>query len=340
MTIFVFNSKQKDGVYYMGFFSKNIIGIEMDSRELRAVELNGTRKKPIVSAWGKVRLPEGIVRDSKIVNVKLFGASLERLLKENGFKGKEIVLGVNNQDVIVRFATFPKVPEEKIKSMIRFQAQDYIPVSLDELELDYVVVSDKKTEEGEFINVVLVAARKKMLNDFIEAFTNANTSIKEIDSSMLAIGRATLIGRQDGTFAITYFNYDMGNILIFKEGILVMARSVNFSQSPAWVAYKENESQALEQENNVIANVLFNEIKSSVSYYKMQSGETIDNLYLLGCGSQQDQVAARLRETTGLEVTIPSPYTDLENHIAKNKYNSFKSTDYLACISLALRGLA
>lgn len=312
----------------------------MDSRELRAVELKGTGKKPVITAWGKVRLPDGVVKDSKIFNAKLFGVSLERLLKENGFKGKDITLGVNNQDVIVRFATFPKVPEDKIKSMIRFQAQDYIPVSLEELELDYVIVSDKKTDEGEFINVVLVAARKKMLNDFIDAFTNANTTIREIDSSMLAIGRAALIGRQNGTFAITYFNYDIGNILIFKEGILAMARSVNFSQSPSWIAYKENESQSIEQENNVIANILFNEIKSSVSYYKMQSGETIDDLLLLGCGNQQNQVAAKLREATGLTVTIPAPYTYLENNIANKKNNSFKSSDYIACISLALRGLA
>lgn len=323
----------------MGLFSKNIIGIEMDSRELRAVELKGTQKKSVVSAWGKVRLPEGIVKDSKIADPKLFGSSLERLLKENGFKGKDIILGVNNQDVIMRFATFPKVPEDKIKSMIRFQAQDYIPVSLDELELDYVVVSDKKTDEGEFINVVLVAARKKMLYDFIEAFTNANTSIKEIDSSMLAIGRAALTGIPNGTFVIAYFNYDMGNILIFKEGVLAMARSVNFSQSPSWIENKENEAPALEQENNVIADILFNEIKSSFSYYKMQSGDTIDNLYLLGLGAQQEQVAARLRETTGLAVSIPAPYTYMENNITKDRFSSFKSSDYIACISLALRGL-
>ena len=337
MILFAINN-QKDGVYGMGFFSKSIIGIELDSQELRAVELRGTVKKPVVSAWGRVKLPDGIVKESRIANTKLFGASLERLIKENGFKSKDIILGVNNQDVIVRFASFPKVPEDNIRSMIRFQAQDYIPVSLEELELDYVVVSDKKTEEGEFINVVLVAARKKMLNDFIEALTNANTSIKEIDSTMLAIGRAALIGNPNGTFVIACFNHDIGNILIFREGELVIARSVNFSQWPSWSEYKTGEAQ--DHVNNVIADILFSEIKSSVSYYMMQSGEAIETLYLLGCGAQQNQVAARLRELTGLAVSIPAPYTNLENHTGKSKSGSFRSSDYTACISLALRGLS
>lgn len=324
----------------MGLLDKSIIGIEIDSWELRAVELKGNLKKPAVSAWGKARLPEGAVKDSKIVNPGLFGASLERLLKENGFKCRDMILGVNNQDVIVRFATFPKVPEDKIRSMVHFQAQDYIPVSLEELELDYVIVSDKKTDEGEFINVVLVAARKKMLNDFIETFTASNTTIKEIDSTILAIGRAALSGSPDGTFVIAYFNHDIGNILIFREGVLVVARSISFSQHPSWTEYKENKTHVSEQENSIVADILFSEIKSSVGYYKMQSGETIDKLYLLGCSTaRQDQVAARLREMTGLAVSIPAPYTYLENN-TRNKSSVFKSSDYTACISLALRGLA
>ncbi len=323
----------------MILMSKSIIGLELDSQELRAVELKGSKKKPVVVAWGKVKLPDGIVKEGRVVNTELFGASLNRLLNENGFRGRDIFLGVNNQDVIVRFATFPKVPDDKIRSMIHFQAQDYIPVALEELELDYVVVSDKKTDEGEFINVVLVAARKKMLNDFIDAMKEARATIKEIDSTMLAIGRAALISSNIGTFALIGFNHDIGNILIFKNGILAMARTVVINQSPAWLAYQEESNKSAERESNVFAEILFGEIKSSVSYYKMQSGDVIDKLYIMGCNSKQDLICSRLAELTGLSVIVPSPYTFLEKNLPKNKTGSFNTSDYMASISLALRGL-
>lgn len=323
----------------MGIVKNSIIGLVLDSQEIRAVELKGSEKKPSVVAWGKVKLPEGVVKDGRIVNSQLFGASLERLLNENGFKRRDVYLGVNNQDVIVRFATFPKVPEEKIRNMIRFQAQEYMPVSIEEIELDYVVVSEKKTDEGEFINVVLVGARKKMLNDYIEAFVAANTNIKEIDATMLALGRAALLSSNDGTFALTGFNNDIGNILVFKNGILAMARSVIINQSPDWIESDDQAIQSKEKEIKTCADILFGEIKSSLGYYKMQSGEVIDKLFVFGSVSKQDAVASQLRETTGLSVTVPNPYTFLESRIIKDKGNGFKSSEYVACISLAMRGL-
>lgn len=323
----------------MGILKNSIIGLVMDSQEIRAIEIRGSQKKPIVVAWGKVKLPEGVVKEGKIINSQLFGANLERLFVENGFKGRDVYLGVNNQDIIIRFATFPKVSEDKVRSMIYFQAQEYMPISLEELELDYIVVSEKKTEEGEFINVVLVGARKKMLNDFIEVFSAASANIKEIDATMLALGRAALIESNDGTFALTGFNNDVGNILIFNKGILAMARSVIINQAPAWINAGEDKLKSSEEEGNVYADILFNEIKSSVGYYKMQTGEVIDTLYVLGCVTKQDQVASRLRETTGLSVSVPTPYTFLENRIIKGKHISFKASDYVACISLAIRGL-
>lgn len=323
----------------MGILKNSIIGLVMDSQEIRAIEIRGSQKKPIVVAWGKVKLPEGVVKEGKIINSQLFGANLERLFVENGFKGRDVYLGVNNQDIIIRFATFPKVSEDKVRSMIYFQAQEYMPISLEELELDYIVVSEKKTEEGEFINVVLVGARKKMLNDFIEVFSAASANIKEIDATMLALGRAALIESNDGTFALTGFNNDVGNILIFNKGILAMARSVIINQAPVWINAGEDKLKSSEEEGNVYADILFNEIKSSVGYYKMQTGEVIDKLYVLGCVTKQDQVASRLRETTGLSVSVPTPYTFLENRVIKGKHISFKASDYVACISLAIRGL-
>lgn len=323
----------------MGILKNSIIGLVIDSQEIRAIELKGSQKKPIVLAWGKVKLPEGVVKEGKIINSQLFGTSLERLFVENGFKGRDVYLGVNNQDIIVRFATFPKVSEDKIRSMIYFQAQEYMPVSIEELELDYVVVSEKKTEEGEFINVVLVGARKKMLNDFIGAFSAACTNIKEIDATMLALGRAALIESDDGTFVLTGFNNDIGNILIFKNGILAMARSVIITQAPAWINAGEDKIKSIEEESIIFADILFNEFKSSVGYYKMQTGEVIDKMYVLGCITKQDSIASRLKETTGFSVSIPAPYTFLENSIIKGRHTSFKASDYVACISLAMRGL-
>lgn len=156
---------------------------------------------------------------------------------------------------------------------------------------------------------------------------------------MLALGRAGLIESDDGTFVLTCFNNDIGNILIFNKGILAMARSVIINQTPALINSGDDKHKTIEEEGNIYADILFNEIKSSVSYYKMQTGEIIDKMYVFGSVTKQEQVASRLKETTGLNISIPTPYSYLENRIIKGKHTSFKASDYVACISLAIRGL-
>jgi len=321
----------------MSIWNKSMIGLELDSEEIRAVEITGSRKKPSVVAWGSVRIPEGTVKDGKVLNPKLLFSHFEKLMNENGFKGKEIMLGVNNQDLLVRLATFPKIPADKISNMIRFQAQDHIPVPMEELELDYVLLDEKKNMDGEFINVLLVGARKRMLNDFLEVFAGSKYVIKEIDSTMLALGRAALIESHYGTFVLVCFNRDIANILIFKEGYLRMARSIAIKQAPAWISSEDALNQGLEA--TVIADILYNEIRSSVTYYTMQSGENIEGMYVLGHGDIQKKVAQRLSETIGARVVAMKPYSSISVKGGKKPLQAFNSSEYVASISLAIRGL-
>jgi len=313
----------------MKIWNKSIIGLELDSKEIRAVEVSGSKQKPTVINWGKIKLPEGIVKGGRISDKQLFPVYLTKLFNENGFKSKEVILGVNNQDIIVRFATFPKVPADKVKNMIRFQAKDYIPVPIEEIELDYIVLDEKNTENGEQLNLMLVGARRNMLKDFIEVFTNARLTVREIDSTMLALGRSVLIESDGGNFALVCFNNDMGNILIFSNGVLSVARSVTIPQS--------NELTRQKIEN--IAEILLTEIKTSVGYHKMQKNEDIDKIFVMGNCEEQKIVADNLKETTGLTVITPDPYISLNYKAHKGDFKTFHAPDYLASISLAIRGL-
>lgn len=320
----------------MGLFSKSVIGLEADSKEIRAVELKGSVKKPIVTAWGKISIPEGTVKEGRIQDVNLFKVYLQKLIEENGFKGRDAVIGVNNQDVIVRFASFPKVPEDKIRNMIRFQAQEYIPIPIEELQLDYVVLDEKSNESGlGALNVLLVGARKRMLNDFIDAVTKADLNVWDIDSTMLALGRAAIGEMEDGNFALTAFNNDIGNILIFSNGYLGIARTVSFSSGNFLLSDDEDN---IDNKLSNISDILLGEVKTSVSYFRSQYNQDINRFCVLGSGLNQKSVAERLSEGSGLNFEAPELYGKLEN-MSKAKNNTFSTVGYVAAISLAMRGL-
>jgi len=314
----------------MGLFPKRIIGLELDSKEIRAVEVTGNVRQPVITAWGRISLPEGIVRDGRIVNVESLSTYLERLITQNGFKSRDVLLGVANQDVIIRFATFPKVPEDKIRNMVMFQAQEYIPVPLEELQLDYIVAGEKQNEEGNFLNIILVGARQKMLNDFIQALSGARLNVREIDSVTMAIGRAAITSIHESVFAVAGFNHDIANLMIFNKGVLSLARSVPFSQTLAW---KNGDEQP--DNSGDMADILISELRSCIGYYRMQSEDAIEGVYLIGLPNI-NTIAGKFRDA-GYEAKIAQPYQDIT--YKNSGIGQFNTNDYSVAISLAIRGL-
>ena len=317
----------------MGLFKKSVIGLEMDSKEIRAVEITGSVRQPVISAWGRMSLPEGIVKDGRVMNVESLSLYLDKLISQNGFKSRDVMLGIANQDVIIRFASFPKVPEDKIRNMVMFQAQEYIPVPIEELQLDYVVAGEKQNEDGAFLNIILVGARKKMLIDFINALSGAKLTVKEIDSVTMAIGRAALCSIKEDVYAVAGFNHDIANLMIFNKGVFSMARSVPFSQSVAW----KNENGNYSKTTSVMADTLISELRSSIGYYRMQSEDSVEGIYLIGLPDIRT-IAEKFREA-GYEVRIAQAYLDIPVRNKSSGLGNFSTNDYSAAISLAIRGL-
>lgn len=313
----------------MEIFKKHIIGLEMDSKEIRAVEITGNKKNPAISAWGRIDLPEGAVKEGKVADPDLLSECIVKLMGQNKFRGKNVVLGVNNQDIIVRFATFPKVPDDKIRSMVRMQAEDYIPVPLAELEVDYIVTGEKESEDRKFINVILVGARKKMIGDYIKSIERAGLNITDIDSTMFALGRSSLIFSNTGNFAVVGFNNDLGNIMIFNNGILEFVRTVAISNTTE----EGNVSGA-----DLISNILINEIRSSVNYYLSKNSVEIMKIFICGTDKNQEAVASQIRKITNIQVEIPDPYRTLKIS-GMNGAMGIDISNYNACISLALKGM-
>ena len=173
----------------------NAVGIEFDSHEIRAVELmknvDGSYR---VNSFGSVPFKSGVIANGMVSDAPLFGAAVEELLKTTGIKNTTpVVLGVNNENVIMRYATFPKVPEEKLKSVISMQAQDFIPVPVSELGLDFVVIDETVDDDDQpALNVLLVGAKNIMLENFVSNFEAVKLEVVDIDSSFLAWTRVAI----------------------------------------------------------------------------------------------------------------------------------------------------
>ena len=312
----------------------SFIGIEFDSHEIRAVELTkGSDGSAKVSAFGKKQLSDNVITGGVIADSPIFVSAMGELLKNGGFNlASPAIIGVNNENVIVRYATFPKVPDDKLKGVITMQAQDFIPVPVTELELDFVVIDETVDDDDQpAVNVLLVGARKVMIQNLITNFEETKLTVTDIDSAFLAWARAAMekIG-EDETVGLLKLNDDVLNFVAVSGKEIKMVRSINIPDR-ASVEVKRAFNAAdniLASELDTIADLLYSELSSSINYYQMQTGAIISSVYFSSSTVLEGKILERLSEKAYVPLTIPKLCEEYAN-------GDFDSSVYASCISLA-----
>ncbi len=314
---------------------KAMIGIEMDAGAIRAVELIKSGDHGRVTAFAKVPIERGIMEEGFVRNPEKFYAILEEMLKQGGFKAQDIVVGVNNENVIMRFASFPKVPDDKLRKMVLLQAQDFIPIPVAEMEIDYVVSGNSKNDDDQpILNVLLVAARRTMLESLITLFTASKLNVYDIDSSVLAWCRAAQVYSEKKTYGVFKLSDDVINFLALDNGEIKMVRSLNVPERSAFLVKSafDNPHSCTDDDYTAIAALLSTELSSSISYYQMQGYEPIETVFFSALMEGESIVAQKMRETAFVPVEVPRFYNDFET-------SEFNAAEYTGCISLALEAL-
>lgn len=215
----------------MRLFNRSIVGIDINCSHIRFVELRGNANSPVIKNFGNMHIPEEVVKNGRIVNIDKFKDTLGELWKSHKIKSKDVVLGISNSDIIMRFITLPKMPPNKISNLIKFQASDFIPVNIDDYELDYTIVSETFNESGSYYNILLVAAQKKMLYEYIDAFTATNSRIEDIKSSVLVMDKTIPKDSRNSISAVVNITSEACNLLIVNDTLPAFARTVLFTDT-------------------------------------------------------------------------------------------------------------
>ncbi len=309
------------------------IGIEYNSHEIKAVELTkSTDGSYKVTAFSKESIGENIMGNGIIVDTAMFSVALNKLMDRGKFNTNlPIVVGVNNENVIMRYATFPKVPDEKLRGVVTMQAQDFIPVPVAELGLDFVVIDETTDDDDQpALNVLLVGARNTMLENIIQNFAESKLEIVDIDSSFLAWCRVAIEEAKDDVFGFLCLTDDVLDFVAIVDKEIKMVRSINIPDR-AIVEVKKafNDPQnVVSSEKETVIDLLYSELSSSMNYFQMQTGYTMSSVLFSASTDMQEELAERLAERCYVPLTIPKFYEQYSTE-------SFDASDFAGCISLA-----
>ena len=169
--------------------AKRIVGLDIEASSIAATELqvNGGVR---VGGYGIEPLEAGVFREGEVQDPDELAEALKRLFT-NVKLPREVRLGVANQRVVVRTLRVPRIDNpDELETAIRFQAQDHIPMPLDQATLDWQVVPPQPGVEAPDLEVVVVAARRDMLKRAMDAVHGAGLRLVGIDHSAFGLIRA------------------------------------------------------------------------------------------------------------------------------------------------------
>jgi type IV pilus assembly protein PilM len=245
-------------------------------------------------------LPTAVVSDGEVVDAHTLSEVLHRLFAENKL-GKQVRIGVANQRIVVRRIDLPPLTDAKeIESAIRFQAPEHIPMPIEQAVLAHHSLGIVQTEDGPRTRVVLVAARRDMIDKVLAATRMAGLKPVGIDLSAFAMIRALhRPGIEGATLyvsagGVTNLAVAVGTACVFTRVVpygtesmaaqLAERRGLTLEHAHGWLKHVglvdtleeiEGEQEIVNEARSVLSDGLMriaDDVRNSLDFYRMQEG--------------------------------------------------------------------
>jgi type IV pilus assembly protein PilM len=173
----------------------------------------------------------GAVAEGEIVDIDAVAHAIQQLWRKAGISEKRVIIGVANQKVVVRLIELPFMEKSELAGAIQYQAQDFIPIPVEDAILDFQIIGDYMSEQEEHLmEVLLVAAQRDMVSAHIQAVEQAGLRPQVVDVAAFAIVRSLLFRQesflppeeqeQEGeALAIVHVSSGITNIIVVEKGV-------------------------------------------------------------------------------------------------------------------------
>jgi type IV pilus assembly protein PilM len=275
--------------------AERVVGLDIGTRAVRVAEVE-PGPRPVLRVFGQVDLPAGAVENGEVVDIDVVAEAIRQLWKETGLRGRTARVGLATSRLVVRTIDLPAVPDDELAGSLEFQAQDYVPIPLDEAILDFHVLERVDGDDGEPIaRLLLAAAPRKTVDALLAAVDAAGITAIGIDLLPLALirGLQPVPGQPGSAEAIVSVGANVTTVVVHEAGLPKVVRIV------AAGGKSVTESGLSE---------VTGPIQSSLDYYLNQHDVApLSHVLLTGGGSLIDGLAETLAASLGLSVEQARP---------------------------------
>ncbi len=319
------------------------VGVDIGTSAVRVAQVGRSRGGYVLQRFAQAPVPFGAVNDGEVADPDGVAEALSQAFARARLRTRRAHLAIANQRVVVRVVDVPWLDDKALRSSLRYQVAEHVPMPLDDAELDHRVLEDYVTEDGErMLRLLLMAGARDMITAFVEAAAKAKVETLGVDLVPLAVARAVSpVARGErglgGAEAVVDVGAGVTSILIHLNGetrfvrILLVGGDDATAAIAAGLDVDHDEAEALKLDlaagsgspevERIVeerVGVLVDEIRGSFDYYATQEDATeIASVVLTGGGSLTPGLLPRLQATLPAEITRGAPLSAMNTRPAR-----------------------
>ncbi len=334
------------------------VGIDFGTHSVKAVELRDiASESPALVNLGSQITPKGVINSEDKADQTKLADVLKKMYDASKIRNKSVVMALPEFSVFTRFLEFPGVKQEELKDAVYFEAKQYIPMPLNEVQLSYITIGFNETKNAP--RVLLVAAPKKIIDIYINIATGAGLELSAIETESVAMGRAMYRATKKKDLVMLDFGANSTDMSILSEGYLVFSQSIAIGSDSLTQSivnkfnFEYSRAEEFKRNYGVVGNVLdgkiYNvvspiiesilvEVRRGIEFYKNKTLAAAPMDYLLnGDGALLPGLMEYVAKSLGVNVTIANPWNGIN---VDNKFRDIiakSGPSYSVAIGLALK---
>jgi type IV pilus assembly protein PilM len=222
-----------------------LVGLDIGSHSIKLVEIDDSKKGMILKNFGIISLPNDAIVEGNIKEMEIAASAIRTLFKHLNVRNKNVAISISGFSVIVKKITISKRDESELEASIHEDAEQYIPFDISDVNLDYEILASPEKEaeeeeeereaekEPEFMDVMLVAAKKDIIEDYESLVHLAGLNPVVMDVDAFALQNAFEVSSEDtsGSYAIINVGATELGINAVKDGISMFTRDSSYGGS-------------------------------------------------------------------------------------------------------------
>ena len=319
--------------------NRSCIGLDIGSSHIKMMELEHDARSGATRlvTFGMAPLPPEAIVDGAVMNTNVIVDAIRELIQRHRVKTKNVVASVSGNAVIIKRINLPMMTTDELEESIQWEAEQYIPFDINDVNIDVQILEGASDDPGQ-MEVLLVAARKEMVNEYQSIIQQAGLKPAIVDVDAFAVANMFEHNYDIELESVALINIGAAsvNIHVLRDGVSAFTRDVGMGgrlfteeiQRTLNISYEEAEAmkvggdpedhsavvpEEIERVLSTIGENLATEVQRSLDFYLSTSAEGgIARIYLSGGAARTPGLARAISSHTNLPTEIVDPFRNIQ----------------------------